>query len=679
LKPFYIYILIALLATAPLTASASSPITYRYDYLTSIHLPALAVSSTGGGVVTNLTVTIAYPGSGQIYFSSDPATEMDTQSSARIAVLVAANFLGVDYRKYDYFFSMKSPSLIIGGPSASAVMAVGVVAAITNSTVRDDVAMTGMINPDGTIGPVGGIPDKLQAAAQAGYKIFLVPVGQLVVTEQQVVSQSTPFGTVYRTVTRTVNLTQLGQSLGVKVIPVTTLGDALAYFLEKITFSPPPKYYGSYTTQQVELFSRWRENLSAFFNETRSELNSLLTLSLPSTVNRDTVNSYINQSIYNFNMSSSLWKEGKYYSSLSSLYQADILLNAALIYIRTSTDPSLIQSYISSVNQTLNSIRERVFNMSISTFSQLESFLVAMDRLDNAQNALSAAASSVYSVYNWGTGKWVNVLTDPVDLALANMSTFTIQNWLSYGDLSSPALSMDFLQRLSDYYLQYAKSVLMYYQSLASEVNVSTDIQTLNDLYNNAFNYYYSGNYAASLYYSVSIVSRATLDLHVLFYADLVSIVKAELENTNSTIGKTGYVSAVVLGYMEQASNYLDQYSSTGNTDLLYNSLLLSLEAGIYESLFSMGEIYEGAHLSQPVFTSQGGNAKVQQTTTSTTSSTQSAATSSSSLQIGDGPLLAIASVLVVFIVLALYLTKSRKKMEQDKNSENPPPPLTQQ
>lgn len=674
MKPFFIYVLIAFLAIAPMAASASSPITYRYDYLTSVHLPALAVSSEGGGVVTNLTVTIAYPGSGQIYFSSDPATEMDTQSSARIAVLVAANFLGIDYRKYDYFFSMKSPSLIIGGPSASAVMTVGVVAAITNSTVRDDVAMTGMINPDGTIGPVGGIPDKLQAAAQAGYKVFLVPVGQLVVTEQQVVSQSTPFGTVYRTVTKTVNLTQLGETLGVKVIQVTTLGDALAFFLENLTLPPPPKYYGSYTPQQIELFSRWRENLSAIFNETRDELNSLLTLSLPSAVNRDTVNSYVNQSISNFNLSSMLWGEGKYYSSLSSLYQADILLNAALIYIRTSADPGLIQNYINSINQTLNSIREIVFNMSINTFSQLESFLVAMDRLDNAQNALSAAASSVYSVYDLRTGKWVNVLTDPLDLALANMSTFTIQNWISYSELPSPVLSKDFLQSVSDYYLQYAKSVLIYYQSLASEVNVSTDIQTLNNLYNNAFNSYYSGNYAASLYYSVSIVSRATLDLHVLFYADLVSMVKAELENTNSTIGKTGYVSAVVLGYMEQASNYLDQFSSSGKADFLYNSLLLSLEAGIYESLFSMGEIYGGTNLNQQVFTPQGSSATGQQTTTSNVSTAQSSTSGTSSLQLGDGPLLAIVSILAIFIALALYLTRNRSRMEQDKSEENPPP-----
>jgi len=38
--------------------------------------------------------------------------------------------------------------------------------------------MTGTINSDGTIGPVGGVPEKAQAAGQYHAKIFLVPKGK---------------------------------------------------------------------------------------------------------------------------------------------------------------------------------------------------------------------------------------------------------------------------------------------------------------------------------------------------------------------------------------------------------------------------------------------------------------------------------------------------------------------
>ncbi|MGC8753065.1 MAG: S16 family serine protease [Fervidicoccaceae archaeon] len=654
------YLFTILIVLAPASATASAPITFNYNYLISIHLPALAVSSEGGGVLTNLTVTIAYPGSGQVYFSSDPVTEMDTQSSARTAVLVAANYLGIDYRKYDYFFSMKSPSLIIGGPSASAVMTVGVVAAILNATVRNDVAMTGMINPDGTIGPVGGIPDKLQAAAQAGYKIFLVPVGQLVVTEQQLISQTTPFGTVYRTVTKTVNLTQLGDSLGVKVKQVTTLGEALSYFLENVSLPSPTLVKVSYTPEQIDLFTQWKTSLEEIYNQSINELNSLMKL-YGSSVDKDVVNAYLNQSSVSYTKSIELWQKGMYYSSLSSLYQGDIMLNAAIIYIKTTVNPSLIQTYINSINDTLVNLREKIFNKTVDTFSQLESYLVAMDRLDNALSSLGAAASSIYSMFNVNTGKWTTVLSDPIDLAIANISQFTIQNWLSYGKLSSPSLSSDFLQNIADYYLQYAKSVLTYYQSLASEVNVSTDIQTLNSMYYNAYSTYYSGNYAASIYYSVSTVSRATLDIHVLFNTDIVSIIKAELANTNATIGKTGYVSAVVLGYMEQAENYLAQYSLTNNSNYLYNALTLSLESGIYESLFNLGKIYSGQQTITFTFIPTGSSGTTNQTTTTTTSS-EAQSTNTSPIALGDGPLVAIVTVLIVFVGIATYLTRTRKK-----------------
>ena len=41
-----------------------------------------------------------------------------------------------------------------------------------------DITMTGTINPDGTVGPVGGIPEKIAGTAKAGYKRILIPAGQ---------------------------------------------------------------------------------------------------------------------------------------------------------------------------------------------------------------------------------------------------------------------------------------------------------------------------------------------------------------------------------------------------------------------------------------------------------------------------------------------------------------------
>lgn len=67
----------------------------------------------------------------------------------------------------------------IDGPSAGGLMTIGVLAALRGDQIREDAAMTGTINPDGTIGPVGGIPYKIQGAASAGKKLVLIPVGRV--------------------------------------------------------------------------------------------------------------------------------------------------------------------------------------------------------------------------------------------------------------------------------------------------------------------------------------------------------------------------------------------------------------------------------------------------------------------------------------------------------------------
>ncbi|MEM1303539.1 MAG: S16 family serine protease [Planctomycetota bacterium] len=90
------------------------------------------------------------------------------------AAIVAADLCGRDLSGVRVFFDRSGR---VDGPSAGAITTIGVLAALRGDTVRDDVAMTGTINPDGTIGPVGGIPHKISGAAEAGMKVVMVPYG----------------------------------------------------------------------------------------------------------------------------------------------------------------------------------------------------------------------------------------------------------------------------------------------------------------------------------------------------------------------------------------------------------------------------------------------------------------------------------------------------------------------
>ena len=65
----------------------------------------------------------------------------------------------------------------VGGPSAGLMFATGIVDKLTPEDLTNGghVAGTGTIDPDGSVGPVGGIRQKLAGARDAGAELFLMP------------------------------------------------------------------------------------------------------------------------------------------------------------------------------------------------------------------------------------------------------------------------------------------------------------------------------------------------------------------------------------------------------------------------------------------------------------------------------------------------------------------------
>ncbi|MGH3586912.1 MAG: YlbL family protein [Pseudonocardia sp.] len=79
---------------------------------------------------------------------------------------------------YQFPFDVKvNISEDIGGPSAGLIFSLAVYDTLTPGPLTDgvNVAGTGTIAPDGTVGPIGGIQQKIVAAADSGADIFLVP------------------------------------------------------------------------------------------------------------------------------------------------------------------------------------------------------------------------------------------------------------------------------------------------------------------------------------------------------------------------------------------------------------------------------------------------------------------------------------------------------------------------
>lgn len=81
--------------------------------------------------------------------------------------------------EYDFPFTVDFELEQVGGPSAGMMFALGVIEELTPGSMvgSEHVAGTGTITPQGEVGPIGGIRQKLEGSADAGARYFLAPSG----------------------------------------------------------------------------------------------------------------------------------------------------------------------------------------------------------------------------------------------------------------------------------------------------------------------------------------------------------------------------------------------------------------------------------------------------------------------------------------------------------------------
>lgn len=97
------------------------------------------------------------------------------RAAAWMAAFVASSALSKDLT--DFRFAV-TRGKFFDGPSSGALMTVGFLASLTGAKIDGKTTMTGTVNPDGTVGPVGGIPHKFTGAIAAGKTRLGYPIGQ---------------------------------------------------------------------------------------------------------------------------------------------------------------------------------------------------------------------------------------------------------------------------------------------------------------------------------------------------------------------------------------------------------------------------------------------------------------------------------------------------------------------
>jgi len=190
-----------------------------------------AVDRQGNGVLGNLTV-ITRKGEGLILVSINNAlADYDTQASARTAAHVAAEYADISINDMDIIYKISADSQLVSGMSAGAAMSIATVADLEKKSLNPGVIISGTINPDGSVGPVGGILAKAEAARQNGLTRLLVPAGQstgLFYKEEK--NCFDRLGVRYCTTTYAPENVKVSDEVGIQVIEVNNIAEAASQF-----------------------------------------------------------------------------------------------------------------------------------------------------------------------------------------------------------------------------------------------------------------------------------------------------------------------------------------------------------------------------------------------------------------------------------------------------------------
>jgi len=289
------------------------------------------------------------PGTGRVFIDSFPLSKLDTQISTRFANQIACDFLKKDCTRYDFFYTLRAKASILGGPSAGAAMTILTIGVLGDLKLDKSTIITGTINSGNLIGPVAGLEPKIDAAIDNGYRKVIIPGWQ-----------------------SELNVSKMKHKdfeSKIKVIRTTNIYDALYEFTGK-NFSVEGKKIvvpKEYSTKMNAVANNLCDRAYGLREQIDEENANPRLLNISDT--------FINRS-----------KDADLYSKASYCFSANLRLKEILFHELNLTQRTQIYDQLVV---DLSSFKEELKTKELNTLSDLESYIIVSERMDEAEEYLS--------------------------------------------------------------------------------------------------------------------------------------------------------------------------------------------------------------------------------------------------------------------------------------------------
>lgn len=559
----------------------SAAIIYRN---VTVYAPAVASTDQGYvGVISTVTVTIQSNGSGRVFVDTLPLTQVDMQGSARLAVKVASALVDsdescdVDPSNFDYFFVVRTSSPIIGGPSAGAIMAVATISLLENWEMNNKTVMTGMINPDGSIGPIGGIPQKIDVANSVGATHFLIPKGQGTYVEWETTTDPLTGWIVTSPVTRNV-ADYAWDNYQMSVTEVADVNEALENFTGYRFFyneSDGELTTEDYIASMMPLATTLLEDSRQEYENAESKLeNSSIPNNYP-TYYKNEITDYLNAAESRLKNSEENYENETYYTSTSKSFQS-LIYSRFVLYACDywdSENTEFIEDLLQEVKTWYNDAAEKAKNAEIDGFISLQSVGAAQRRASEAKQYLDEAES----MYNNGLRRYSEVLDYLYKLAFVVERSNSISWWINIGSYfnETEILDEDTLDDLALEYIEEAQQAYIYSSIILSEMGATTGdsanyLSNAESLLETARDDLEKGYPAAALFEALEATVRANLAIEIIG-AEPEDKIELASENAISKIARSrqqGIEPVLAVSYYEYGESLANE--SEYDSALLY-------------------------------------------------------------------------------------------------------------